>query len=162
VPRQSTPVQRPDIPTCISAGVCSHTLTSGNNSSHQHECLTVTISNSDVIWDLSFPQLLPSLQVHDGYKVSAGKKKCASRITTPYRMSYRDFSSGVSSFGSVLSIPSFLRRFSMTGANVRTPPFPAGQRRLKRASSFWVASVHRDVQTQSSGNKTLRLKRSFI
>mmetsp|Transcript_46810 Transcript_46810/g.87183 ORF Transcript_46810/g.87183 Transcript_46810/m.87183 type:complete len:220 (-) Transcript_46810:469-1128(-) len=50
------------------------------------------------------------------------------------------FSSSVSSSGSVLVMPSFFRRRNITGANSRLPFLSAGHRRLKRFSSFWVAS----------------------
>mmetsp|Transcript_41965 Transcript_41965/g.99518 ORF Transcript_41965/g.99518 Transcript_41965/m.99518 type:complete len:215 (+) Transcript_41965:1225-1869(+) len=52
----------------------------------------------------------------------------------------RETSSSVSVSGSVLSMPSFLRRLSITGANLRLPCLSAGQRRRKRASSFWLFS----------------------
>mmetsp|Transcript_4788 Transcript_4788/g.16492 ORF Transcript_4788/g.16492 Transcript_4788/m.16492 type:complete len:219 (+) Transcript_4788:2884-3540(+) len=56
------------------------------------------------------------------------------------RRANADFSASVSVSGSVLSIPSFFRRFSITLAKLRLPCLLAGQRRLKSASSFCVLS----------------------
>mmetsp|Transcript_5714 Transcript_5714/g.16333 ORF Transcript_5714/g.16333 Transcript_5714/m.16333 type:complete len:234 (-) Transcript_5714:819-1520(-) len=49
-------------------------------------------------------------------------------------------SSGVSSSGSVLLMPSFFSRFNMTGAKLRAPSLSAGHRRRNSASSVWVPS----------------------
>lgn len=49
-------------------------------------------------------------------------------------------SSAVRSLGSVLLMPSFLRRRSMTGAKRREPSWAGGHSRLKRASSDWEPS----------------------
>ena len=46
---------------------------------------------------------------------------------------HRPCSSSVSSSGSVLGMPSFLKRRSITGANARFPSRPAGHRRPKSA-----------------------------
>mmetsp|Transcript_6815 Transcript_6815/g.21881 ORF Transcript_6815/g.21881 Transcript_6815/m.21881 type:complete len:263 (+) Transcript_6815:328-1116(+) len=51
----------------------------------------------------------------------------------------RSISSSVSSFGSVLSMPSLARRLSMGGAKLRFPSF-SGQRRRKRAAVDCVCS----------------------
>mmetsp|Transcript_15187 Transcript_15187/g.37831 ORF Transcript_15187/g.37831 Transcript_15187/m.37831 type:complete len:484 (-) Transcript_15187:508-1959(-) len=56
------------------------------------------------------------------------------------RRAKRRTSSGVSSAGSVLVMPSLARRRSMTGANVRRPCLSAGHRRLNSASSLCAFS----------------------
>lgn len=50
-------------------------------------------------------------------------------------------SSAVRSLGLVLSMPSFRRRRSMTGAKRREPSWAGGHRRLNSASSLWDASA---------------------
>jgi hypothetical protein len=48
--------------------------------------------------------------------------------------------SGVSSLGSVLVMPSFAKRFNMTGANFLDPSFSGGHKRLNREASFcWLS-----------------------
>jgi hypothetical protein len=49
-------------------------------------------------------------------------------------------SSGVRSLGSVLSMPSFFKRRSMEGENLRWPFLSGGQRALNSFSSSWLAS----------------------
>mmetsp|Transcript_13934 Transcript_13934/g.30741 ORF Transcript_13934/g.30741 Transcript_13934/m.30741 type:complete len:327 (-) Transcript_13934:299-1279(-) len=55
------------------------------------------------------------------------------------------FSSSVSSLGSVLTMPSFSRRFSITGANLRTPALSTGHRRENIDLSDWLASWYMRV-----------------
>mmetsp|Transcript_48822 Transcript_48822/g.99692 ORF Transcript_48822/g.99692 Transcript_48822/m.99692 type:complete len:253 (+) Transcript_48822:129-887(+) len=52
----------------------------------------------------------------------------------------RVFSSSVKSSGLVFVMPNFSRRFSITGANLRTPALSAGQRREKRDLSLCLDS----------------------